>query len=79
MNSFVASHQVLAPVSVPTVNAAAAAATTAATSSAAVPAAFIPNSSHVLMQSESLTKYEATEMVQRLANLSLGVSHIFIL
>lgn len=35
----------------------------------------IPNSAHVLMQSDSLTKYEATEMAQRLANLSLNVSH----
>lgn len=73
--SSLSSHQVLAPVSVPTVAAAAATTTAAASSpSAAVPAAFIPNSSHVLMQSESLTKYEATEMAQRLANLSLGDS-----
>lgn len=72
LNSFTASHQSSARGSV------SAATTTTATASpsSAVPAVFVPNSAHVLMQSESLTKYEATEMAQRLANLALSVSNV---
>lgn len=73
LNSFTANRRSSALVSV----AAATTTTAAASTSSAVPAVFVPNSAHVLMQSESLTKYEATEMAQRLASLALSVSNIY--
>lgn len=63
-----------APIAAAPIATARSAARTAAVPIAAAPVV-IPNSAHVLMQSDSLTKYEATEMAQRLANLTLNVSH----